>query len=61
MGVSIKVTPRFTGPYLITSKIGPHNYTIRDGVNLKTKGVVHAERLIFFYEGTPNLENFKLF
>jgi len=28
MGVNFKVTPRFSGPYLITSRVGPHNYTL---------------------------------
>jgi len=28
---------------------------------MKNKGVVHGEHLKMFYEGTPNLENFKQF
>jgi len=61
MGVSFKVTPRFSGPYLIISRVGPHNYTLRNCLYMKTRGIVHGERLKMFYEGKPNLENFKLF
>jgi len=30
LGSNFKVTPRFTGPYLITMKIEPQNYTLRN-------------------------------
>jgi len=61
LGTNFKVTLRFSGPYLVTSRVGPHNYTLSDCQPLKARGIVHAERLKMFYEGTPNLDNLKHF
>jgi len=45
LGSSHKVTPRFTGRYLITSRISPQNYTLRNCSNLKNKRIVNDYKI----------------